>query len=66
MTTLLKCLLLIAAVSWLSGCAPNRGNLCDGWKPIRPTATEVTDLTDGTVHQIAAHNRFGAENCGWK
>lgn len=66
MTTFLKCLLLIAAASFLAGCATNKGSLCDGWKPIRPTAAEVNDLTDGTVHQILAHNRFGQQNCGWK
>lgn len=39
-------------------------NSCVGVKPIYPACTDV--VADTTAKQIADHNNWGAEHCGWK
>lgn len=65
----MKALLIIAL--FLSGCASvptggsKGGSFCDNARPIRLTPKAVDALTHEQVTEAAAHNRFGAEACGW-
>ena len=56
----LVCLLLLAA----TGCAPGPGTMCDGWRPIRPEASDVEIVSDSLAEQILGHNEHGASVCG--
>lgn len=42
------------------------GSFCDNARPIRLTEKAVDALTHEQAVEAAAHNRFGAEACGWK
>lgn len=57
-------LMLISAC--LAGCATNDGNLCDGWKPIIVSESDMKTMSDSTKRQILSHNEFGEKRCGWK
>lgn len=58
-------LTLVFAMSLLAGCATS-GAGCDGFRPIRPSASDVAVISHSLASQIVAHNRFGASACGWK
>ncbi|MEP0511017.1 MAG: hypothetical protein ABJD38_20075 [Aurantimonas coralicida] len=66
MIKLTKWATLLVATSFLAGCQTTGGNPCDGWRAIRPAASDVATLTDGTIRQIVEHNAHGAATCGWK
>jgi hypothetical protein len=50
----------------LAGCVRPGGSHCDGWKPIRPTQSDVATMSDELVSQLLAHNKHGASVCDWK
>jgi len=54
---------LLAATACVSGPASNS---CDGWRPIRPAATDISAASDTLVRQIVEHNEHGRRVCGWK
>ncbi|MFQ5974232.1 MAG: hypothetical protein ACE5Q3_18050 [Alphaproteobacteria bacterium] len=55
--------LLLAASACAGGAASPDG--CAGWKPIRPTPTDIGAISQALADQILDHNEFGARQCGW-
>ena len=56
------CLLMLSGMSLISGCV--KTSECDWAEPFRPQPGE--QLSDFRVDWALAHNRKGAEFCGWK
>jgi hypothetical protein len=54
----------VVAVS-VSGCQ-TPASQCDGWRPIRPTSTDVDKISDGLATALLEHNTYGARLCGWR
>lgn len=61
-----KLLTIAFATSLLAGCASTTSGGCDGFKPIRPSSSDVPVISSGLAGQIVAHNRFGQATCGWR
>jgi hypothetical protein len=60
-------LMLTSAASCQSGPPPiAKPDLCSGWSPIRPEQHDVSLMSGTLLDQIVAHDRHGAELCGWK
>ncbi len=57
---------LMLTSACLTGCATNKGALCDGWKPIIVTELDAVMMDDSTKRQILSPNEFGETHCGWK
>jgi hypothetical protein len=66
MTRSLLLPLTIAAAISLAGCAKTSTGHCDGWKPIRPTQSDIATMSDALVEQLLAHNKHGETTCAWK
>ena len=67
MTKSSACRLLSAAAALLMlGACQTTGNSCDGWRPIRPTRSEIARMSDDQVKQVLAHNEHGRRRCGWR
>lgn len=65
----LRGLILAGIVTALaSGCQGTAATTsgCEWVKPIRPTAEDVSVISDSLVNQLLAHNLAGAELCGWE
>lgn len=66
MTRLQLCRLTsVAVVLFGLGACQTSGNACDGWRPIRPTQSEIARMSDDQVKQILQHNEHGRRRCGW-
>lgn len=55
----------------LGGCAAvptggtRGGAFCDVARAIRPAAADIDRVSIALGRQLASHNRFGEQNCGW-
>lgn len=57
---------MLASLILLTGCAasgPVQTDPCGPWRPIYVGRDDV--LTPQTARELLAHNRTGAELCGW-
>lgn len=50
----------------IGACQTRGGDGCAGFRPIRPTASEVATMSDGQVRAVLEHNEFGRRVCGWR
>lgn len=65
--TLRSLILAAIATASVSGCASTAATSgCEWVRPIRPTAEDVSAMSDNLVNQLLAHNLAGAEICGWE
>lgn len=61
-----KALLAAIVIASASGCASDAATSgCEWTRPIRPTAEDISVISDTLVNQLLAHNLAGAEICGW-
>ncbi len=59
--------LVFALAVMLAGCATApRGTFCDVAKPMRPTSTEISSMSEASVAAALEHNRKGEKLCGWR
>lgn len=61
---------LIVASLLLAGCqatiAPATGDWCDVNEPRRHTKEVIVVMSEKELNELIAHNRYGAERCGWR
>lgn len=63
--------LILATLLTLGACAHEPtggagGAFCDASKPIRASEKLLAAMSRADKEQVAAHNRRGARECGWK
>ncbi len=62
--TLRQGLMLTCVLIFASGCVQTRD--CDWAQPIRPTQSDISNVSDGLARDILAHNLTGQKLCGWQ
>lgn len=57
--------LILVTTLWIASCAPGLSPFCDVASPMRPDPATLDVMTRSEKEQMLAHNRKGAELCGW-
>ena len=58
--------LMLAAATLVAGCSQTSGNQCDGWRPIRPTASDVRVVSQTLADEMLEHNEYGVKLGCWE
>lgn len=58
-------LLTSVVAVFVSGCQ-TPASQCDGWRPIRPSSSDVDKISDQLAAALLEHNMYGAKLCGWR
>ncbi len=58
--------IIIIATLFLASCQTTSGDRCAGFKPIRPTSSDVQLISETLTNQLLVYNKTGASLCGWK
>ena len=66
MKTLFRALTISAAAILVAGCAQTSGNQCAGWKPMRPSASDVRVMSSQFVGDVLEHNEYGVKLGCWQ
>jgi hypothetical protein len=56
----------LASLLALSACQTPSGSFCAIEAPLRPSAAEISAMSDATVAALLAHNLKGQKLCRWK
>ncbi|CAK00769.1 hypothetical protein [Bartonella tribocorum] len=58
--------MLMCAISFLTGCATNERTSCIGWLPIYLNRQDINVISPNLARDILKHNEQGERLCGWK
>ncbi|WP_142415850.1 hypothetical protein [Bartonella massiliensis] len=58
--------MLMYALSFLTGCATNKQMSCIGWLPIYLNRQDINVISSHLARDILKHNEQGERLCGWK
>ncbi|WP_246257546.1 hypothetical protein [Bartonella gabonensis] len=63
---LIRKVMLMCTLSFLTGCATNERNSCVGWLPIYLNRQDINVISSNLARDILKHNEQGERLCGWK
>ncbi|WP_083871966.1 hypothetical protein [Bartonella rattaustraliani] len=63
---LIKKMILMCVLSFLTGCAINKSTSCVGWLPIYLEKQDLHVISSNLAREILKHNKQGEYLCGWK
>ncbi|MDD9332275.1 MAG: hypothetical protein PV354_00995 [Bartonella sp.] len=63
---LIRKVMPMCVLLFLSGCAINEYASCIGWSPIYLERNDITVISPNLARQILKHNKQGVHVCGWK
>ncbi|PIT68755.1 hypothetical protein CEV08_07390 [Bartonella tribocorum] len=63
---LTKKVMLMCAISFLTGCATSERTSCIGWLPIYLNRQDINVISPNLARDILKHNEQGERLCGWK
>nr|WP_144756053.1 hypothetical protein [Bartonella saheliensis] len=58
--------ILMCAISFLTGCATNERTSCIGWLPIYLNRQDINAISPNLARDILKHNEQGERLCGWE
>ncbi|WP_273760469.1 hypothetical protein [Bartonella sp. ML70XJBT.G] len=63
---LIRKVMLMCVISFLTGCATNKRTSCMGWLPIYLNRQDINVISPNLAKDILKHNKQGERLCGWK
>ncbi len=59
-------MMLMSALSFLTGCATNERTSCIGWLPSYLNRQDINMINPNSARDILKHNEQGERLCGWR